>query len=450
MLSSGGSFADVKPPDGVEQIALEAINLKLRIDRKKPARKRRKRCPSTGPSSELGNSQEGACFESLEEAASQSSLYEDDMLLLDEPLLCTSRPEDLLWEEERQAMDISNHVVKNTPNLSKRTAAASNPDDEADGEEGESVASHQLTQLVDAALRLTICERPNKLPAGIKFKKTDLAARLSEFAPALWSPEYLPAMSQRAVFLPTIAHALSHSLYKNARSASLQSKIEMLATKCAESAEENQSAKETASQMTAPLSASSAYHAISVKLWQLLQRELFDEKAARRLKPLKILKDAVATARPDGDDLLEDLAVADRQDDMLPFAAEDQLLDWSDDDLGPHFSEDDLLFGSEPGELEEPEELEDPESLWNYTPAWPSDQASDEFVEGLLMPVPRRPARLSFTGSGFELNASPSSGSRSRAHEYLEPCVEMCELDDEQIGEWMQDGTSDGDVIMSF
>lgn len=126
--------------------------------------------------------------------------------------------------------------------------------------------------------------------------------------------------------------------------------------------------------MTVPLSASSAYDAISIKLWQLLQREVFDEKAARRLKPLKVPEDAVAMARQDGDDLLEDLTTANRRDDLLAFAAENELLDWADDSLHDYPSDDDLLFDPEADELEEPEELEDPETLWNSMPAWPPDQ----------------------------------------------------------------------------
>ncbi|EON62871.1 hypothetical protein W97_02096 [Coniosporium apollinis CBS 100218] len=450
-LSLGGSFADVKPPEGVEQIALEAINLKIRVTKTKPPRKKRRLCVSADSLSGLYNSQEDAWFESLEEAASQSSLYEDDILLLEGPLLCTSPSDELLWEEERQPTDGPGHVdAANVLPSSKWTTAALNPEDEVDEEHEDSVSPDKLTQLVDAALRLTIRERATKLPPGLKVKRTDLVARLSEFAPALWSPGYLPAVSQRAVFIPTIAHALSNSLYKNARSASLRSKIETLATKYTDPAEGNSSTEDTIFHVTAPLSASGAYDTISTKLWQLLQREIFDEKAARRLKPLKVPEDAVAMARQDGDDLLEDLTAANRRDDLLAFAAENELLDWADDSLDDYPSDDDLLFDPEPDELEEPEDLEDPESLWNSMPAWPPDQGADDSAEGLLMPVPRRPARLSFTDSGFGQRISPSSESRSGADSYLEPFVEMHEIDIEQGRGWTQDGTSDGDIIMSF
>lgn len=192
-LSFGGSFADVKPPEGVEQIPLEAINLKICVIKTEPSRKKRRLCVSADSLSELYNSQEDAWFESLEEAASQSGLYEDGILLLEGPLLCTPPPDELLWEEERQPTDGPGHVnfAKILP-LSKRTAAALNPENEVDEKHEDSISPDKLTQLVDAALRLTISERPNKLPPGVKVKKADLVARLSEFAPALWSPDYLP------------------------------------------------------------------------------------------------------------------------------------------------------------------------------------------------------------------------------------------------------------------
>lgn len=66
------------------------------------------------------------------------------------------------------------------------------------------------------------------------------------------------------------------------------------------------------------------------------------------------------------------------------------------------------------------------------------------------MPVPRKSARLSFTDRGFGQRISPSSESGSGADGYLEPFVEMYEICIEQGRGWTQDGTSDGDVIMSF
>jgi hypothetical protein len=50
----------------------------------------------------------------------------------------------------------------------------------------------QIMELLDAAVRMTICRNPLKISSGVKVKASSFGARLAEIAPSLWSPDYLP------------------------------------------------------------------------------------------------------------------------------------------------------------------------------------------------------------------------------------------------------------------
>lgn len=60
---------------------------------------------------------------------------------------------------------------------------------------GQASPEHIL-ELVDCALRLAICEKPLKLPSGIKITR-DNVTRLATVAPALWRPHHLKVFSAK-------------------------------------------------------------------------------------------------------------------------------------------------------------------------------------------------------------------------------------------------------------
>ncbi|KAF4313166.1 hypothetical protein GTA08_BOTSDO01088 [Botryosphaeria dothidea] len=166
---------------------------------------------------------------------------------------------------------------------------------------GQASPEHIL-ELVDCALRLAICEKPLKLPSGIKITR-DNVTRLATVAPALWRPHHLKAVSERAPFLPAIAHTLSHSLLVNARSAPLKRKTAELLGRYP-----------PAVTRTGPLSPGDArqyrdpklvYEAASIELWHLLQRNSFDSGANWRLKPLKTRPQDIGVRDPgESDEML--------------------------------------------------------------------------------------------------------------------------------------------------
>ncbi|EKG21423.1 hypothetical protein MPH_01221 [Macrophomina phaseolina MS6] len=160
----------------------------------------------------------------------------------------------------------------------------------------------RILELVDSALRLAICEKPLRLPFGIKLTR-DNVTRLASVAPALWRAHHLRAVSERSPLIPTIAHALSHSVIANARSDPLKRKAAELLDHY-----------KPADNRTGPLSPDDAqqrrdpdfvYEAVSIGLWDLLQRSHFDSGANSRLKPLKTRpRDIDAKDLNDNDEML--------------------------------------------------------------------------------------------------------------------------------------------------
>jgi hypothetical protein len=85
---------------------------------------------------------------------------------------------------ERQSIVPKNNVPK------KRSTEV---EDAHEQPKPEAIQFHCITSLVDAALRLSIHEKPLRLRRGIKVKGEVLPQTLSDISPALWSPGYLQA-----------------------------------------------------------------------------------------------------------------------------------------------------------------------------------------------------------------------------------------------------------------
>ncbi|OJD33622.1 bel1-like homeodomain protein 8 [Diplodia corticola] len=155
---------------------------------------------------------------------------------------------------------------------------------------------HELRQpileLIDSTLRTAICEKPPRLPSGVKITRDDVT-KLAAVFPALWRPNYLKLVSERAPFLPTIAHALSRSLPSNARSASLKRKAAGLPGRYLPGAARPGPSSPADVQLCK--GADSVYEAASIGLWNLLQRSHFDAGTGGRLKPLVIHPSNIAT-----------------------------------------------------------------------------------------------------------------------------------------------------------
>ncbi|EMC97579.1 hypothetical protein BAUCODRAFT_575591 [Baudoinia panamericana UAMH 10762] len=95
------------------------------------------------------------------------------------------------------------HDLPDVPTLMKPAKPRNAPNlDRGDGGVG------AILLLIDSAIRLAIAAKPRGLPKGMSVKRSRGFKCLANVAPAVWLPGYLPAVSRRAHFLPTISHAI--------------------------------------------------------------------------------------------------------------------------------------------------------------------------------------------------------------------------------------------------
>ncbi len=136
-------------------------------------------------------SEEGPGFDELDhvrEWASQPASSSDFISFLDDDSeTLQPLPSDKLHSPEKpplvQAEASHIHTLK-------RPAEEKLPTDDAT----EPIQLHNAVQLMDAAIRNLICNKPLRTAAGIKLlgDKSKPIAKLADLAPALWSPGYLP------------------------------------------------------------------------------------------------------------------------------------------------------------------------------------------------------------------------------------------------------------------
>ncbi|KAK4549857.1 hypothetical protein LTR36_005158 [Oleoguttula mirabilis] len=324
-------FHDMKPPPGTPLHVLDVVHLALSISRTR-RRKRRKldilseqayaaannSAPNGRASAELEWCDEELLQPEVNERTNDSEF--DDLLLTS---FDGGSSQDVTFTRPQTGDGAENDEMRLPAKFHKR--ASSMGELEA-GYQAE-VGSEAMLQLVDAAIRLAISNAPKRLGKGVRVSNTDTFEHLADIAPSLWSPGYLPAMSDRAVFLPTISHALK-SIGTKSGNASLRSKITML------------SARPT----HAHAHAIGPQDSIAVRLWQLLQAGLYDGEAARRLKPLTFSE--TASSHAGEEDSLDMFDQSQQSSQEAEFAIDDDFDDFDDDFDGldgAEMSEDELL-----------------------------------------------------------------------------------------------------------
>ncbi|KAI4728037.1 hypothetical protein E4T49_04151 [Aureobasidium sp. EXF-10728] len=206
--------------------------------------------------------------------------------------------------------------------------------------------------LIDAALRLAMTNPSPKALMNIKITERSSFKHLDELCPAMWSPGHLEALASRAVFLPTISHALSNSISQRARSFPLREKLKEISRQECPVISSNQHSEPSILQ-----------NAVSIRLWRLMQRRLRDPSAGKILKSIRIDDATILTSKYDeeADNILSfehenEYSVNQQSEDCLELDDEDdeqELLDieyeseWEDlfTDLEPDESpsDDDML-----------------------------------------------------------------------------------------------------------
>ncbi|KAF2142428.1 uncharacterized protein K452DRAFT_332137 [Aplosporella prunicola CBS 121167] len=324
------SAKDVKPPDGVHVIGLEVVRFLIHVSSTKQQSLKRKRGVE-----ELGFDQSydhNGDYSGLGRIIAAKGEEADVLMLhgLEDPCL--------LGEAGRLFTGLANPSCVDLPvrwpsfSPSKFHNVEPLPTDDrignqrAEQHEQDACDIGRLLELIDAVLRLTICDKRSKIPqlvSGLQIHQDDFSTKLSTAAPSIWSPGYLKAVSAQAVFLPTIAHALSTSLLSNARSETLKQKIEKLIK---QDIHVNNSGQKSMKPIP-----KAAYKTVSVGLWTILQQQLFDPTSTKHLKALNSKGTDFEVMEKNEDGMLESECTFEDED-MLYWQATPQS-EFSDDTL---------------------------------------------------------------------------------------------------------------------
>ena len=298
-LAADVPFYDVRPPRGVRSAMLHVAQLDICIKRKsrrkRPKLENYESFPVSLNSTSEDQSVATTILRSSEGHYSDLDVHEKSGIRSTSCCnLCGAAFESILGpgdieddcEYEDMLLQVNNEGIPTiprqapqTPSLLKRTSSA------MDITTGKDVCiTDAIVTLVDAAIRAAISDSSTRFAGDIEVTESESFRRLGAIAPALCSPGYLPAISSRAVLLPTIRHALENLSYTHAKKGSPKRKAHELADQSRyQSRDGGLTWNIMQRDQHKPLALSND---LDTQLWRTLQNGVYDSKATRRLEPI--------------------------------------------------------------------------------------------------------------------------------------------------------------------
>lgn len=306
---------DIKPPKGMHSYALEAVQVSMHVE-SRPSRKRRRK--GAVQKQTLSNPSERHSYFAVGPFDSDEELLQseaDDALSPCHALVATDENN----SSQRESQESSEYTLfdedwapTNMPSISEkciepvRTPGAWH----SSGQDAIDFQASETLRLFDVAFRAVIAEQPRRFGHGIRIKNANKLKRLADIAPSTWSPGYSSEVSSRAVFLPTISHALANLA---SRSNSVHDTGRLHAGDGEGSAISQSSGR------------------LEMKLWNLLCGAMYDEESPRHLRPLhfdkstKVDKDIEMMNLPEPPPIYEEFEDTDDDTSLNPVLEEDQM-----------------------------------------------------------------------------------------------------------------------------
>ncbi|ORY09348.1 hypothetical protein BCR34DRAFT_372383 [Clohesyomyces aquaticus] len=268
-VCSNVSFADVKPPSGVAIVALDSVQFVMEMvnvpSQRNSKNRKRSRRSSPSPSSSSSSKRHEVANEGGVTSTRINEVEKGPDLSASQLVATFTSPEQ---QNDKSPIGSPTRCEGRKRNAD-HALPTFGPDIPADVQE--------IGRLVDASFRLSISEKtPRSLPE-IRILTSSFTGTLGEICPALWSPSYLPALSQRAHFLPIISQSLGRATVIRPRSMSLKIKIERLRSEILESGVgvKSEGAEDEDGVSTG---------CVSAKLWIQTQKSLFGKSVTAPLK----------------------------------------------------------------------------------------------------------------------------------------------------------------------
>ncbi|KAI7500080.1 hypothetical protein KC367_g3935 [Hortaea werneckii] len=306
---------DMKPPKGMHSYALEAVQVSMHVERK-PSRKRRRK--GTVLERTRSNTFERRLESAVDAFGSDEELLQaeaDDALLPYHASFATDENDNsqemirknskyTLFDEDWATASVPPVPEKCTGDVRRLNAWGASEQDAIDNQADEAL------RLFDVALRATITEQPRRFGHGVKMKNAHKLKRLADIAPSTWAPGFSSDISSRAVFIPTISHALANV-------ASHGNSVHGTETLYAGDGEGS--------------TISQPRDRLEMNLWDLMRRAMYDEDSAQHLKPLhfdkstEVDKEIEVVRLPDPPLIYEEIVDIDSDASLDQVLEEDQM-----------------------------------------------------------------------------------------------------------------------------
>ncbi|KAI7162078.1 hypothetical protein KC349_g2258 [Hortaea werneckii] len=314
-LAAGKPLNDIKPPKGMHSYAIEAVQVSMHVERR-PSRKRRRK--GAVQKQTLSNPSERRSQFATSPFDSDEELWQaeaDDALSLFHASIATDENGNSQemshgsWEYTLFDEDWATGGMLPFPERCiepvKRLGAWDSPE-----EDSIDFQASEALRLFDVAFRAAIAEQPRRFGHGIKIQNAHKLKRLADIAPSTWSPGYSSDISSRAVFLPTISHALA-SVASRGNSVHDTGRLH--------------AGDGEGSAISQP------GDRLEMKLWNLLRGAMYDEESARHLKPLhfdkstKVDKEIEMMILPEPPPIYEEFEDTDDDASLNPVLEGDQM-----------------------------------------------------------------------------------------------------------------------------
>ncbi|KAI7311720.1 hypothetical protein KC315_g12229 [Hortaea werneckii] len=306
---------DMKPPKGMHSYALEAVQVSMHVERK-PSRKRRRKGAVLERT--RSNTFERRLESAVDAFGSDEELLQaeaDDALLPYHASFATDENDNsqemirknskyTLFDEDWATASVPPVPEKCTGDVRRLNAWGASEQDAIDNQADEAL------RLFDVALRATITEQPRRFGHGVKMKNAHKLKRLADIAPSTWAPGFSSDISSRAVFIPTISHALANV-------ASHGNSVHGTETLHAGDGEGS--------------TISQPRDRLEMNLWDLMRRAMYDEDSAQHLKPLhfdkstEVDKEIEVVRLPDPPLIYEEIVDIDSDASLDQVLEEDQM-----------------------------------------------------------------------------------------------------------------------------
>jgi hypothetical protein len=302
-------YHDIKPPTGVRVIKVEAVNVNMLL-RNTPA---------------VGVIHPVLCGQDRIESGNVNARFNEEclfsgMVSADEGQLCSSDDAGICDFDHLQS---STPAVDNIERQSSKMLAAesscaylSSPPSQEAKELQDSgkdivrsstyrVSTEKLIASLETGLRHVMCEPPRRNAKANKIIGNEDFDCLPIIAPALWLPNYHRSLSERAIFLPTISHAIANVSGHSSAKFGLKVKAWQLSQRHPHKGGSVFSAK-------ANVNTSEVQKALSVDLWAAMASGLNHTRTAEQSRPLRDIFEAAdgADALGEAELMLDEIATA--------------------------------------------------------------------------------------------------------------------------------------------